>query len=199
MTIAEQADPRVISEHELKVRIDAQLGIAPAINVFRESAELRGMVLFGEDVDEVWDWFSANYRFVAAAGGCVTDEHLRLLAIRRLGLWDLPKGKVDTDETVEAAALREVREECGLKNVELVKRLRETWHTYERKGEQHLKRTDWYLMHASSAQELIAQQEEDISEVRWMDASGVEELKRGTYPSLLGVISAWEDAVRRPA
>jgi ADP-ribose pyrophosphatase YjhB (NUDIX family) len=116
-----------------------------------------------------------------------------------LGLWDLPKGKVDEGEAVDAAALREVREECGLVRVELIQRLCETWHTYERNGEQHLKRTDWYWMLSNSAERLIAQHEEDISEVRWMDLAGVDELKRGTYPSLLEVIAAWERAVHRPA
>ena len=57
-------------------------------------------MLVGEDADEVWENFCANYRFVQAAGGCVTDEHMRLLAIHRLGLWDLPKGKVDPGEAV---------------------------------------------------------------------------------------------------
>ena len=34
--------------------------------------------------------------------------------IQRLGDWDLPKGKVEKREGVEAAAVREVQEECGL-------------------------------------------------------------------------------------
>ncbi len=183
----------------MSLRVDAVEEIAPAVAQWKENPASHGLVLFGDDVDEVWEWFAAGYHFVQAAGGCVTDEHVRLLAIHRLGVWDLPKGKVDEGETVEAAALREVREECGLKKMELVKRLCETWHTYERKEKQYLKRTDWYLMIASSTEELIAQHEEDISEVRWMDAGGVEELKGATYPSLQSVISAWEDAVRRPA
>jgi 8-oxo-(d)GTP phosphatase len=106
---------------------------------------------------------------------------------------------VDEGEAVDAAAVREVREECGLVKVELRERLCETWHTYERKGHKHLKRTDWYLMQASSGERLVAQQEEDISEVRWMDQNGIAELRAGTYPSLLGVIDAWERAVRRSA
>ena len=115
--------------------------------------------------------------------------------IHRLGVWDLPKGKVDQGEAVDAGALREVREECGLKKLELVKRLCETWHTYERKGRQHLKRTDWYLMRGTNTEELIAQGEEDISEARWMDVREVERMKADTYPSLRKVIDAWESAI----
>ncbi len=178
------------------VGIDQREEIAPAVARLSGQSGVQGLVLYANDVDELWNWFCAGYRFVQAAGGCVTDEHVRLLAIHRLGLWDLPKGKVDEGEAVDAAALREVREECGLKKVELIERLCDTWHTYERKGAQHLKRTDWYLMRANSDEKLVAQQEEDISEVRWMDAAGIEEVRRGTYPSLRKVISAWEDAVR---
>lgn len=151
------------------------------------------------DAEEAWDRFCSHYRFVPAAGGCVTDEHRRLLAIQRLGVWDLPKGKVDPGEPVDAAAVREVHEECGLQRVDLLERLCDTWHTYVRDEELHLKRTDWYLMRASSSQPLIAQAEEGITGIEWMDAAGIAELKKGTYPSLLVVIAAWERAIHRLA
>ena len=67
-----------------------------------------------------------------------------------------------------------------------------TWHTYERKGHQHLKRTDWYLMRGSSAEALVPQHEEDIEEVRWMTTAEVQAMKADTYPSLLPVVQAWE-------
>jgi len=47
------------------------------------------------------------------AGGLVTNENNELLMIFRRGKWDLPKGKADEGETVEACALREVEEETG--------------------------------------------------------------------------------------
>lgn len=181
------------------LRIDSKEEIAGAIRTLKGQSGIEGLVLCGQDADEVWDWFRAGYRSVLAAGGCVTDGRGRLLAIHRSGVWDLPKGKLDEGESSEGAAVREVREECGLRRVELGARLCETWHTYERKGEQFLKRTDWYLMRASSQETLVAQAEEGIDEVRWMDADGVAQLKAGTYPSLLKVISAWEAAVRRSA
>lgn len=160
------------------------------------SRTVQGVHVFNEDVEELWAWFRSGYRFVQAAGGTVTDERGRLLAIHRLGVWDLPKGKVEKGEDIPAAAVREVEEECGLKRVALEAPLCATWHTYERNGQQHLKRTDWFLMRASSKEELVAQHEEDIQEVRWMDAAGVADMQRGTYPSLRPVISAWEAAYR---
>ena len=196
MTIVEQPDARDSTEH-LLIREERTRGdIAAAKAEWKSAPHVEALVLYGDDIEGIWDLFSGLYTFVQAAGGCVTDERKRLLMIHRLGTWDLPKGKVDEGEAVDAGALREVREECGLKRLELVKRLCETWHTYERKGRQHLKRTDWYLMRGTNAEELVAQGEEDITEVRWMVAREVDERKAGTYPSLRKVIEAWEAAVR---
>lgn len=176
---------------EVRTRND----ITEALAQWKSEPQAEALVLHGDDTDKAWELFSGLYIFVQAAGGCVTDERTRLLMIHRLGIWDLPKGKVDKGEAANAGALREVREECGLNRLELMKRLCETWHTYERKGKQHLKRTDWYLMRGTNTEQLIAQSEEDISEVRWMDAEELAAMKAATYPSLRMVISAWESAV----
>ncbi|HNU57846.1 MAG TPA: NUDIX domain-containing protein [Flavobacteriales bacterium] len=140
---------------------------------------------------DAWQAFGDDHVFVLAAGGLVVDEGGRLLAIKRLGKWDLPKGKVGKGESIEVGAVREVQEECGLKVVTLVRPLMSTWHTYERKGKPHLKRTDWFLMRASSHEKLTAQSEEDIEEVRWLDEGGVRMMEAETYPSLLPVLKAW--------
>lgn len=195
LTIGGRPDPLDSSQQVLALRIDSPEEIAPAVAAFSERKEIQRLELFGDDVEQVWEWFMGGYRFVQAAGGCVTDERKRLLAIHRLGVWDLPKGKVDRGESAEQGALREVREECGLQRVEFVRRLCCTWHTYEREGQHCLKRTDWYLMRASGAEQLTAQNEEGITEVRWMDRKGIAELRAGTYPSLQRVINAWEAAL----
>jgi 8-oxo-dGTP diphosphatase len=57
---------------------------------------------------------------VEAAGGLVTREDesgdLQVLVVHRSRYadWSFPKGKLDSDETFEAAAIREVAEETGL-------------------------------------------------------------------------------------
>jgi len=151
----------------------------------------RGAVVEAPPQLDVWSAFADVHVFVQAAGGMVMDEKGRLLAIRRLGKWDLPKGKVEKGEAIDKGAVREVHEECGLKEVELVELVTSTWHTYERKGKAYLKRTDWFLMRSSSKERLVAQSEEDIEEVRWLDAAGVRMMELDTYPSLLPVLHAW--------
>ena len=46
-------------------------------------------------------------------------------------------------------------------------------------------------MRASSNEELTAQSEEDIEEVRWLDSDGLRMMEADTYPSLLPVLKAW--------
>ncbi|MBK9420323.1 MAG: NUDIX domain-containing protein [Flavobacteriales bacterium] len=160
---------------------------------------LKGILVYHDDVEAAWNAFKSGYKLVHAAGGAVGDQHGRLLAIHRSGMWDLPKGKVEKGETVEEAAVREVEEECGLTGVRSEEPLCETWHTYERNGKQHLKCTHWFRMRADGEQALIPQKEEDVQEARWMDAKGVLLLKREGWPSLLPVVNAWEAAFRGPA
>ncbi len=155
------------------------------------------LILTVPDVDTAWEAFAQGYVRVEAAGGAVSDEQGRLLAIHRLGRWDLPKGKVDRGEALPEAAVREVKEECGLREVSIVRPLCETWHTYARGGRDHLKRTTWFLMRTTGAERLVPQHEEGIQQVVWMDAAGVERMRADTYGTVRAVISAWEAAAPR--
>jgi 8-oxo-dGTP pyrophosphatase MutT (NUDIX family) len=47
---------------------------------------------------------------IIAAGGLVFNDRNELLMIYRRGFWDLPKGKLDPGERIEACAIREVQE-----------------------------------------------------------------------------------------
>lgn len=153
---------------------------------------LKGIHVFGPDPEQLWAWFKAGYRWVDAAGGAVSDPAGRLLAIHRLGRWDLPKGKVEPGEDFATAVLREVTEECGLHRLRLLRPLVKTLHTYPRNGEQHLKCTHWFLMESDATEALVPQTEEDIDQVRWIDAAGVEAMRSDTYPSLIKVLDAWQ-------
>jgi ADP-ribose pyrophosphatase YjhB (NUDIX family) len=166
--------------------------LAEVLARMRSGTLRTGVHAFGPGADRLWQMLQAVHVPVSAAGGAVVDEMGRLLAIRRLGKWDLPKGKVDKGEGIAEAALREVNEECGLRQLQIIAPLPTTWHTYERKGRQHLKRTDWFLMRGAAQEALAPQSEEDITEARWMTPAEVAVMKTETYPSLLPVIAAWE-------
>ena len=133
---------------------------------------------------EQWQSFASRHVLVVAAGGLVTNATNELLVMKRLGWWDLPKGKMDAGETPAQCALREVEEECGIENLQLGKELPPTYHTYAYKGQNVLKKTHWFSMAYLGSKVPTPQTEEDITEVRFMPAEEVSQLVTGTYPSL---------------
>lgn len=186
------------NETALAFKVKDAAELANVLHGISMSAQTN-FTLHAASLDELWSWYSTGFTFVQAAGGAVTDENRRLLVMHRRNMWDLPKGKVDEGEGIPAAAVREVMEECGLKAVHIDPRfnatgqglLCSTWHTYDHKGKHFLKLTDWFLMRTTSAEKLIAQEEEDITEVRWMTAAELATHHDGFYPTLHEVIDAW--------
>ena len=107
---------------------------------------------------------------VVAAGGYVVrpgEDAPDVLLIFRKAAWDLPKGKRDRGETVEACAVREVREEVGVDQLHLGPALGTTRHGYERDGRYHVKTTHWFLMRTPETH-FTPQAQEGIEEVAWV-------------------------------
>ncbi|MCB9223002.1 MAG: NUDIX domain-containing protein [Crocinitomicaceae bacterium] len=135
----------------------------------------------------------ADHKFIEAAGGIVRRSN-HFLFIKRNGKWDIPKGKLDKGESVEAAAVREIEEECGLIAPKIFDHLINTWHTYEHKGKMVLKKTYWYLLDEGPHQvELVPQEEEGITEVRFFTLEEFPIIKENTYLSIEEVINRLEE------
>jgi len=95
-----------------------------------------------------------RFRTLAAvsAGGVVTrwvDGRLQVALVgdSRRDAWYLPKGGLAEGETIEQAALREVREETGL-DVRLLRPIREIEYWFFVKGARVHKRVHYFLMEA---------------------------------------------------
>ncbi|WP_298301835.1 NUDIX domain-containing protein [Hydrotalea sp.] len=128
-------------------------------------------------------------KIIIAGGGLITNEEDAILMIYRRGKWDLPKGKKEEDETIEACALREIQEETGLHNLVLGPELVITIHEYvdPYSGDTIEKHTHWFTMKAQKAEKLIPQTIEDISEIRWVNRNELDTHLKTTYPTLLEV------------
>jgi 8-oxo-dGTP pyrophosphatase MutT (NUDIX family) len=126
---------------------------------------------------------------IIAAGGLVFNSDNKLLLIFRRGFWDLPKGKLDDGETIEACAVREVEEEVGLKNILLQNFIETTSHTYFDKwiGEDVVKKTYWYKMQVPN-QDLVLQTEEDIEKAVWINENEWKQYKDNCYPNIQYIV-----------
>ena len=131
-----------------------------------------------------------NRILVKAGGGLVINEKGEVLFIFRRGKWDLPKGKLDPGESLESCALREVIEETGVGQLEIIRFLLVTEHEYEEYGQFILKETHWWLMKTTGNQPLIPQTEEDITELKWIGPSDFKIVQQNTYPGILDVLRA---------
>jgi 8-oxo-dGTP pyrophosphatase MutT (NUDIX family) len=130
---------------------------------------------------------------IVAAGGLVSNENGELLLIYRKGNWDLPKGKLDEGESIEACAVREVEEETGLTNVQLGKLVGITYHEYfdEWKQRDVVKETHWFAMHVNGNQTLVPQQEEDIKDIRWVAQNNMGTYLQQTYKNIIDIINRY--------
>jgi len=141
---------------------------------------------------EACEVFNNMFKRIEAAGGIVRNEKQEYLFIKRLGVWDLPKGKLHKNEPIPEGALREVTEETGLSELKITKQLSSTFHIYtDRKGNEVLKETYWFEMICTEDQPLVPQLEEDITEVRWFSEKELHIPMANTYASLRSLLETY--------
>lgn len=156
-----------------------------------ESAETpSAFFILNHEIDTAWEHFRSQFVEIPAAGGLVRNSEGALLFIKRLGVWDLPKGKIEKKETPELAAVREVEEECSLSGLQIIKQLDSTFHIYRSPYLSFpknlvLKETKWFLMSYSGNEIPIPQVEEDIQQVAWFSTADLDQVYSNMYSSLI--------------
>jgi 8-oxo-dGTP pyrophosphatase MutT (NUDIX family) len=153
-----------------------------------EQPAVHAGVFYHPDFNALKKSFFKKFTFVQAAGGLVQNEKGQVLFIFRRGKWDLPKGKTGKKESIPDCAIREVKEETGLKKLKLVAPLSATYHTYHEGARFNLKETWWYSMKAGSTEKLVPQLEEDIHEIEWVDQADIAVYVKRSYPLVGDVI-----------
>lgn len=114
-----------------------------------------------------------------SAGGVVVFGNTILLLRKYNGDWVLPKGKVEAGETHEVAALREVKEETGVK-AQIQKYLGEIHYTYKENWDKNRgvhKIVYWYLMNTRSM-DTIPQREEGFVDAKFIHVDRVADMAR---------------------
>ena len=105
-----------------------------------------------------------------AAGGVIIDDSTgvrRVLLVHRPGYddWSFPKGKLEAGETVEQAAIREVKEETGL-TCRIIRELAITRYRYRThaRGRLRPKSVHYFLMERVSRRVKVPVEEVDTAE-----------------------------------
>ena len=160
-----------------------------------ENTSCPEMNVYGENIEEIWEDFTHMFKVIEAAGGIVKNQNDEILFIRRMNKWDLPKGKIEKEESLEQTALREVEEETGLHELILEKFLNNTFHIYiERNGEKILKTTYWFKMSYVGNEKPIPQIEEGISEVSWKNEDAIKsEVLPNTFKNIKLILDEYWD------
>jgi 8-oxo-dGTP pyrophosphatase MutT (NUDIX family) len=181
----------VYAHHDDAVLIDefSHPAVNSMIHEMRQEKVHAGIFIHN-DLEVLKKAFWKKFVIIKAGGGLVDNGKGQYLFMFRRNKWDLPKGKLDPGETLEQCAVREVGEETGLKQVKLEAPLLVTWHTYDENGKHILKETHWYRMSTSADQSITPQQEEQITELRWVAPEGMGILLKNTFPSIVDVLHA---------
>ena len=149
-----------------------------------ESNEINDLYLYDDNIQLLFEKFTKNFRIIEAAGGIVKNSNDELLFIFRNGLWDFPKGKIEKNESIKEAALREVEEECGIKQLKLDKLIDKTYHIYKVNNQYIFKISYWFLMHSDYLGELSPQFEEEITKVEWISEQNLTKVLVNTFANI---------------
>lgn len=148
----------------------------------RSSSSL--LVLVCDDPNKCWQNLKKRFGIIHASGGLVMNKEGNILMIKRLGLWDLPKGKIKKGEDVLDCAIREVEEECSVFGLGVTGTITSTYHVMRRNKNKYLKVSKWYMMRTDQTSPGIPQYEEGIEKVRWVPLTDIRKKLKKSWPSV---------------
>lgn len=162
------------------------------IDMLEKNPNPKAILIHCEDYEGLKRDFKSLFIEVIACGGLVITPQKEILFIYRRKHWDLPKGKIEAGETKKQAAIREVIEETGIDNVNLIKKLGVTRHTFRNGGNKRaIKKAYWYLMETHK-QKLTPQTSEDIEVAKWMTKEKFFTKERDVYRNIYEFVKKFE-------
>ena len=154
------------------------------LDTFFENEGIKEISFEHVDFEKLVHDFKSYFKYIEAAGGLVRNTNNELLVIHRLGVPDLPKGKIEAGESPDETAIREVAEECGISGLKILTEANPSYHIYLLNNKKILKKTFWYNMTYNGNEKLIPQREEAITEVKWCNKNKLLQYKNASYESL---------------
>lgn len=176
------------SNDQMIVKINSLKELVSAYQKAISNTKKAEIVFVNSDFDILKKWFVSMFVILEAAGGLVLNNKKEFLLIFRKGKWDLPKGKIEKNETIEFAAIREVEEECGISGLSIIKQIPATYHIYIQNEKTILKPTYWFEMKTTFNGILIPQLQEGITKVEWVKKDNVSALLPNAYESIREVM-----------
>lgn len=134
-----------------------------------------------------------------SAGGVVfrtTTKGVEFLLIEDLkGRWSVPKGHVEAGETLEQTALREIGEETGLKDTQIVEKLDKVHFFYRFEGRLIFMTTFIYLIEALNPDEpIVVEESEGIVGARWFSTTKAQQILE--YKDLKNLMARSVDIIK---
>ena len=147
--------------------------------------------LYYPDKKKLLKEFKEKLVTIKATGGIVTNKKNQILFIYRKGKWDLPKGKMEKNESKKESALREVIEETGVKKLKIINFFSTTFHLIKVKREYFLKETHWSVMKTKYDGKLKPQKSEGIISAKWKTFDEALEIKKKTFRNIAIILTKY--------
>jgi len=154
-----------------------------------KSKVVKHIKLYHSKEEKLMMHFNNKFKTIEASGGLVKNKNNCILFIYRNNKWDLPKGKIRKRESIEEAALREVIEETGIKDLRIENQLETTYHIYKGKKRHNIKKTYWFLMESDFLGKFKPQVSENITLVKWIELNEIPKLLKKSYKNIKRLIN----------
>jgi len=178
------------SKQDFVIKKPTEEQIKEVLRVSKSSTKALKILFIGNP-DKLLKKVFFGFKYVVASGGIVSNKDGEIMLMKRLGKWDLPKGKIKKREDLQVCALREIEEETGAKKLSIIEPFSETYHTYYRNEKWKIKHTYWYLVFCKYDGPLVPQLEEDIEEVKWISTDDLNLSEMDTYPAIKRLLKAY--------
>jgi 8-oxo-dGTP pyrophosphatase MutT (NUDIX family) len=152
------------------------------IKIFQN--KIQKAFLYHPDEKLIMKTLRAKLPVEKAGGGLVYNANGDVLFIFRNGKWDLAKGGMEKNETIEETAIREVEEETGVTGLVITDKLQKTYHIFKRNGRYKLKITQWFEMRTQFDGTPQGQAEEGIDKVEWVQPDNIKKLLENSYENI---------------